>query len=118
MIKFLEILKIPFVGVISTHKILPGLINVIQTQDDFCNFYDTYNNYYFVYPLIFHFLFLSLLSFISLFFSFFFLFFFFYLLILAIFDFINNQRHEICDLGIKSYNQLLHKNKTGNVIFI
>ena len=67
MIKFLVILKIPFVGVISTHKILPGLINVIQTQDDFCNFY---------------------------------------------------ERHEICNLGIKSYIILLHKNKTGNVIFI
>ena len=34
MIKFLVILKIPFVGVISTHKILPGLINVIQNQDE------------------------------------------------------------------------------------
>ena len=67
MIKFLVILKIPFVGVISTHKILRGIINVIQTQDDFCNFY---------------------------------------------------ERRESCDLGIKSYNQLLHKNKTGNVIFI
>ena len=114
MIKFLVILKIPFVGVISTHKILRGIINVIQTHDDFCNFYDTYNNYYFDYPLILHFLFLSLTF---LYFSLL-LFFFFRLLILAIFDFINNQRHEICDLGIKSYNQLLHKNQTGNIIFI